>query len=309
VPARDLFARRRGGVLKDSHLFRKELHLMRMSLFALIGTGAALGASLAILPPVHAQGRAKAATPKAPPKAAAAPKPNPTVSLAGLQVVARSLGKGRFRDAVAFDGQPGVSIGLAVKVAPGTAILEIEDDDCEVTAWTDDKQTDMNIEPDWGSFPTFTEDQSAGLISVRTPMLPAAGASSMTLTGTLSVTTAAGTRTVQAKKVALAKGTSFQLGTIAASIGDFEPSDTGGAITVKMTGAGVGAMKRLRFLDAAGTEIESDANGSMTSPGEAEYSYTLKAKATTATIDVELWQNLQTTPVPFTITATVGSFK
>jgi hypothetical protein len=68
-------------------------------------------------------------------------------------------------------------------------------------------------------------------------------------------------------------------------------------------------MKRLRFLDAAGTEIESDANGSMTSPGEAEYSYTLKAKATTATIDVELWQNLQTTPVPFTITATVGSFK
>ncbi|BCS34269.1 hypothetical protein TBR22_A34980 [Luteitalea sp. TBR-22] len=280
---------------------------MRFPAFLAIGVGAALGISVAVLPPVHAQGRGKPA-PKAPAKAAAAPKPNPTVSLAGLQVVARSLGKGRFRDAVAFDAQPGVSIALGVKVAPGTALLDIDDDDSEITAWTDDKQTDMNIEPDWGSFPTYTEDQSAGIISVRTPMLPAAGASSVTVTGTLGVTTAAGTRTVQARKVALTKGTSFQLGTIAGVVGDFEPTDTGGTITLKVAGR-MSAMKRLRFLDAAGTEIEADANGSMTSPLESEYTYTLKAKATTATIELELWQNLQTTPVPFTVTATVGSFK
>lgn len=280
---------------------------MRSSSFALLGLGAALGASLALLPPVHAQGRAKAARPKA--AAKGVPKPNPTVSLAGLQVVAKSLGTGRFRDAVAFDAQAGVSIALAVKVAPGTALLEIDDDDSEITTWVDDKQTDMNIEPDWGSFPTYTEDQSAGIIAVRTPMLPAAGASSVTVTGTLGVTTAAGTKAVSAKKVALARGTTFRLGTISAAIGDFEPNDTGASLSVTLSGGGLSAVKRLRFLDAAGTELEADANGSMTSSDESEYSFTLKAKAATATIELELWQNLQTTPVPFTITAAMGSFR
>lgn len=281
---------------------------MLVTLASAVACGLLVGTS----PNLQAQGRRPAAPKAAAPKAAApkpAPAPNLVVSLVGMQVSAKSLGKARFGDTIAFGGQAGVSLAIAVKVAPGTAILDIDDDDCTVDTWTDDKQTDLNIEPDWGSFPTYTEDLSAGIITVRSPVIPAAGSQQVAVAGSLSVTTAAGTRAVQAKKVALTKGTTFQLGTLAASITEFEATDTGATLSVRLTGSNTNTIKKLRFLDAAGTELESDSNGSMTSSSESEYSYTLKAKASSATIEIELWQNLQTTKVPFTITAGVGSMK
>ena len=221
--------------------------MMRFGVCAMMLTGGAMtGEAQTKRPPAP-----KAAAPKAAPTAV--PKPNPVVSLAGLQIVAKGLGKGRFRDAIAFDGKQGVSLALAVRVAPGTSILEIEEDDCVVESWTDDKQTDLNIEPDWDSFPTYTEDQTGALIAVRSPLAPSAGSQTVTIAGSLAVVTAAGTRTVQARKVALTKGTSFQLGTLAAAIGDVEPSDTGASVSVKLTGSGAAGVKQLRFLDAAGT--------------------------------------------------------
>lgn len=282
---------------------------MRASLFAIVLV-AASAAALALAPDLQAQARrppaAKAGASKTAPKAA--PKADPTVSLAGIQISAKSLGKARYGDTVAF-GQTGTTLAIAVKVAPGTAILDIDDDDCTVEDWTDDKQSDLNIEPDWGSFPTYTDDLTAGIITVRTPVVPAAGAGEISIKGSLSVTTAAGTRAVQAKKVALVKGTKFPLGTLTASIAEFESTETGATLSVRLTGSGTNTVKRLRFLDAAGTELESDTNGSMTSSDESEYAYTLKAKATVATIEVELWQNLQTTMVPFAFAAGVGSMK
>jgi hypothetical protein len=276
-----------------------------VSLLSAITCGVLVG----LAPGLSAQARRPAAKSPAAPKAAAAPKANPVVSLVGLQVAAKSLGKARFGDTIAFGGQAGVSLALAVRVAPGTVLLDIDDDDATVDTWTDDKQTDLNIEPDWGSFPNFTEDLSAGIITVRSPVVPAAGAQQVSIAGTVAVTTAAGSSAVQAKKVALAKGTAFKLGTLAASISEFEATDTGATLAVKLIGGNTNSIKRLRFLDAAGTELESDTNGSMTSSNESEYSYTLKAKATTATIELELWQNQQTTKVPFTLNATLGSVK
>lgn len=280
---------------------------MRARMLVTLASAVMCGVLVGVSPLLHAQARRPAAPKAAAPKAAA--KPNPTVSLAGLQVAAKSLGKARFGDTVAFGGQSGVSLALAVRVAPGTAILDIDDDDCVVDTWTDDKQTDLNIEPDWGSFPNYTEDLSAGIITVRSPVIPASGSQQVSIAGSLSVTTAAGTRAVQAKKVALTKGTAFQLGALAASVSEFEATDTGATLAIKLVGSNTNTIKRLRFLDAAGTELESDTNGSMTSSDESEYSYTLKAKATTATVEIEVWQNLQTTKVPFTLTAGVGSVK
>ena len=284
---------------------------MRAGNVLTLAAAAAVGVLLGVAPSLEAQAKRPAAKTAAPKAAApkAAPSPNPTVSLVGIQVTAKSLGKARFGDTIAFSGQTGVSLALAVRVAPGTAILDIDDDDCTVETWTDDKQSDLNIEPDWGSFPSYTEDLSAGIITVRSPVIPASGSQQVSIAGSLSVTTAAGTRAVQAKKVALVKGTSFQLGTLAASIAEFEATDTGGTVSVRLVGSNTNTVKKLRFLDAAGTELESDTNGSMTSSNESEYSYTLKAKATSATIEIELWQNLQTTKVPFTLTAGVGSIK
>jgi hypothetical protein len=283
---------------------------MRTRCLVTLASAITCGVLLAAVPVLNAQGQSRrAAAPKGAPKAAAVPTPNPTVSLVGLQVAAKSLGKARFGDTVAFGGQTGVSLALAVKVAPGTAILDIDDDDCTVETWTDDKQTDLNIEPDWGSFPNYTDDLAAGIITVRSPVVPATGAQQISISGSVSVTTAAGTRAVQAKKVALAKGTSFQLGTFAASIAEFEPTETGASLSVRLAGSRTNNIKRLRFLDAAGTELEAETNGSMTSSDESEYSYTLKAKATSATIEIEIWQNQQTTKVPFTIAAGVGSVR
>lgn len=281
---------------------------MRTRIFLHVGSAVACGLLMGVAPGLPAQARRPAAKAAAP-KAAPAPRATPVLSLVGLQVAAKSLGKARFGDTIAFGGQAGVTLAIAVKVPAGTAILDIDDDESTVETWTDDKQTDLNIEPDWGSFPNYTDDLSAGIITVRSPVLPAAGAQQITVAGSIAVTTATGTRAVQARKVALTKATTFQLGTMAGSISEFEATDTGATLAVKLTGSGTNAIKRLRFLDAAGTELESDANGSMTSSGESEYSYTLKAKAASATIEVELWQNQQTTKVPFTLTGTLGSVK
>lgn len=279
---------------------------MRNRMLLPLGSAAVMGLLVGLVPSLHAQARrpaAKAAAPKA------APKAPPAVSLAGLQVVAKSLGKARFGDTIAFNSEAGVTLAIAVKVAPGTAILDIDDDESAVETWTDDKDTDLNIEPDFGSFPTYTEDQSAGIITVRSPVVPAAGSQQVSIKGALAVTTATGTQTVKSAKVALTKGTAFKVGALAGTIGDVEPSDTGGAVSVRFTGSSAGAIKDMKFLDAAGTEIESERNGSMTSSDEVELMYTLKAKATTAVLAVELWQGRQTTAVPFDLTASVGALK
>lgn len=63
-------------------------------------------------------------------------RPNPTVSLVGLQVSAKSRGKARCGDTIAFGGQTAVSLALAVKVAPGTGILDIDDEESTVETWT-----------------------------------------------------------------------------------------------------------------------------------------------------------------------------
>jgi ABC-type oligopeptide transport system substrate-binding subunit len=94
---------------------------------------------------------------------------------------------------------------------------------------------------------------------------------------------------------------------LAASVSEFDATDTGATLAIKLVGSNTNTIKRLRFLDAAGTELESDTNGSMTSSDESEYSYTLKAKATTATVEIEIWQNLQTAQVPFTLTAALDA--
>ena len=107
------------------------LPLMRARVLVTLASAITCGVLVGLAPGLSAQARRPAAKAPAAPKAAAAPKPNPVVSLVGLQVAAKSLGKARFGDTIAFGGQAGVSLALAVKVAPGTVLLDIDDDDCD----------------------------------------------------------------------------------------------------------------------------------------------------------------------------------
>lgn len=232
------------------------------------------------------------------------------INVAGVQVVSRTAGEGT--DALhPFNAQqPGTQV--AVLVTGADPIVAVDQRRSTIQIFVDDRDTDL-LEGEGGELPAFpwprvSRDHQAALVYLGAPGTPAAGATRLHATGQLRLTTATGTQRVAAENIALQRGTQFRADGLELTIidtGEQRPGDERMTLRLRYTGEPE-AIAHLHFVDADGAEIDSRRTGwstFTTARGETTvtYDYTLMRRVPEATIELDLWQNVQTRDIPFEI--------
>jgi hypothetical protein len=137
--------------------------------------------------------------------------------------------------------------------------------------------------------------------------VPTVGSTHVTAKGTLSVTTATGTKPVKVLKVPLENGKTFKLGTGTITVEDVSTETEGKTtLTLKSTLPVMGSIKDVRFLDAKNQPIESSNNGNGRMNDVAYKSFSVSTQAKTVTLELDAWQGLKQRSIPFDVKATLG---
>lgn len=240
--------------------------------------------------------------------AAGAPLVAAEVKVGGLQIVGAGYGKDG-SEITAFNSfSPGMTLYLVVDAGSPGQVVEILDDDCEVTGMSDDTGKNLLEGVEWGSFPDVSEDQRYGGIELETNGRPAAGATKVTVSGAFAYQTAEGSDVHKIKKFGLTKGTEVEWKGGTATIGDVVESEwsEGIEVNLEMTSALRDQIKVVRFLDASGAPIETSSTGYMVMGNAATLSYSLERKASEVSMEIETWKGLKVEKVPFEISVGLG---
>jgi len=197
----------------------------------------------------------------------------------------------------------GTTVALLLTAPADSQIIAI-DDDSEVTAFADDKGTDLLKgesrfgQPGLASFPKISGDGKLALLEVTGPSVPAAGAGSLRVKGKLRYTTGSTKKTERSAKVKVAEGEKVEVGGIDFTLSKAGKPDWGDeplAITLKATES-LDRVAAVRFIDAEGNTIESSPGGSSSmrfgNKVTIERTYNLKAEADTVAVEIDLWTDM-----------------
>jgi hypothetical protein len=278
---------------------------MRYVTFAsrtLVGSGVAalVIAGLALVAePVAAQRGA------APPPAAQPAGPMPRVSVGGIRVVGPGVGANA-TELRPFNESAGTTIVLLVTAPDGTGIVELDDDTSTIRSVVDDKGKTLLEEGRLGPFPKVSDDGSAGLIELEVRARPSPGATSITAQGTLTVTTANGSKPTRVPGVRLEVARTFKLGTTTITVKEIEADGEATNVTLGLPRQAMSAIRSVHFLTAAGAAIESRRTGSGYMNDDGEFSFNVKTKDKVVALEFDLWQNLKSVKVPFSIKVGLG---
>jgi len=243
-----------------------------------------------------------------------------TVEVIGLQIATKGFDYdeewNRYKEMPFNMQQPGIEVALALTFPQG-GIIELDEKQSQVKAFMDNQRTDLlaagedvkfGNEPGLGSFPKVVQDGKGLLFTVKSPVLPAAGAQMVAVAGSLALQTGTEQVTAEAEGVAIEAGAKVTLDDYAFEITEVDEPDWGdaaAAVTLE-TSVGLDAVIGFSFHGADGTEIESDSAGSSTmSFGSAvTASKTLnlmEAPDGPVTIRMTYWKDLNTVTVPFKV--------
>src|SRR5215831_14503072 len=168
--------------------------------------------------PALAQGKqTKGKQPAAPaaktpaPAPVSAPSNPPKISPVGIRVTGLGIGANG-TEQKPFNESPGTTVVLAVEAPKGSGIVDIDDHGSKVDAFSDDKGQSLMEEARLGPFPHVTEDGSAALVEVEVRGRPSAGASAVSVQGSLAITLAGGSKPFRAANVRLEAGQAFKMG-------------------------------------------------------------------------------------------------
>jgi hypothetical protein len=250
-------------------------------------------ASAAAAPP------AKPAKKAAPAKAAA-----PTVSVAGIRIVGQGYGEDG-REAQPFNESPGVGLALAVQTKDG-GIIAFDDDATALGEISDSEGNSLLDNASIWPFPKITKDGKTAIIEMKTQGVPAVGSTHVTAKGTITVTTATGSKAVKVPNVKLANEATFKVGTGVVTLEDVSTDDTTTSLTFKSTQAVMGSIKGWKFLDAKGVEIESSDRGYSRSNDVVYKPFALTTTAKTMTLELDVWQGTKQAAIPFDVKAGLG---
>ena len=261
-------------------------------------------------PPAFAQKkparpRQSAATAKQAPAKAAAPANPPHITAVGIRVTGLGLGANG-SELKPFNESPGTSVALAIEAPKGSGIVDIDDDASKLEAFSDDKGQSLMEEGRVGPFPHVTEDGSAALVEVEVRARPSAGASSVSVQGTVAMTLAGGSKAVRATNVKLDAGQTFKLGATTVTISDPKVEDEETQFTINLPRSLLQTIREVRYFDAKNASIEGHRRGSGYFNEKAELELSAKTTEKAITLEFELWQNLRTVKVPFSVAAGLG---
>jgi len=225
----------------------------------------------------------------------------------------------KFGGSMAFGVDPGTCVYFRIDVKDGS-ILKVDRDAGKLKAFADDKGTNLvprkkGFSSGWIGWPKVDKDRHGCGFSIRNKeALPAAGATKVTAKGHVVLVTAAGAKTGQQANVALKKGSAVRIGPIDMKITAAKTGAEFGqkwAWSVTFTSSkDLANIQDLKFLDAAGKEIESrrTSAGSFGFSGRMTYThtYSLARKVAAATIKISYFEKLERITVPFDAAVGVG---
>ncbi len=218
-----------------------------------------------------------------------------------------------------MDPAPGTKVVVLVAVDEG-GIIKLDERKSRLTKFSDDKGTDLlAAKPDKdsfssgpiGSFPKYSRDRKGCVVDLQAHASPAPGAKSLLVEGTLAFSVGKDQEGIKQEKVDAKKDTVFKAGAASFRITEAGKNDFGDdPMKIALESKDGLKIAKIRFLDAAGKEIESrlGSHGSMSFGGDATYSwdYTLKQMQTTVTVEVTLWKKVELIQVPVKLNVSLG---
>jgi len=257
--------------------------------------------------PPKGRGNTKQAPAKAAgPPTAAAPVAPPQIVVAGLKVIGSGLGKNG-SEIEPFHDHPGTFIALAIQPPKGSGIVAVDDDNSKLESFADDKGTSLLEEGRIGPFPKVAEDGSVAMVEVEVRGRPAAGASSLTVTGTIAVMLANGSKPTRVANLKLEDGQAFKVGTTNMTVNTAKVSDDSTEVTFGLPRSVLQTLRETRFFDSKNQPLEASRRSSGYMNQKAEVEFEVKTKDKVVTVEFELWQNTKTVKAPFSVQAGLGA--
>ncbi len=261
--------------------------------------------------PAFAQAAKQKQGSKQPAPAAKAPAPAapssapPQISVAGIRVTGLGIGANG-TELKPFNESPGTTVAIALVAPKGSGIVDIDDHASKLDAFNDDKGQSLMEEGRIGPFPHITEDGTAALIEVEVRARPSAGATSVSLQGSVAMTLAGGSKPTRAANVKLDANATFKMGATTLTITDPKVEDEATQFTVNLPRSLLTTVRDIRFFDTKNQPIEGHRRGSGYFNEKAELELEAKTKDKVITIEFELWQNPKVVKFPFNVTAGLG---
>jgi len=229
----------------------------------------------------------------------------PQVSAAAIRIVGLGLGANG-SELRPFNESPGTVVVLAVQAPRGSGIVQIDSRASQIDGFTDDKGSSLLEEGRIGTFPRIAEDGSAALVEAEVRARPSAGATSLSVQGSIAMTLAGGSKPTRVANVRLVQGQTFRVGTATMTVGEVSTEEESTKITFGLTRTVLNTIREVRFFDAKNAPIEGRRTSSGYMNEKAEVQFDAKTKEKTVTVEFELWQNQRVVKAPFTAQVGLG---
>ena len=224
------------------------------------------------------------------------------------------------RRTAAPDRGASINLGLLVRV-PGRRVVAATDESLQVSAFIDDKNTDLGDgkrdpnRPNYGYSPSgqsvVGEDGHACLFWITSDRVPAADAGRIFLRGTVMLRTSTGEKTSDRAPLPLRIGKTLEAGPVPMTIRSL--SDTGGSgvhVTLNAD-ASIEQIQSLKFFDGEGREIKAGAiqkfdSAAQAGRGSSTMSFTLPRSVDEVAVEVVYVERVEELKLPVEVQVDAG---
>jgi hypothetical protein len=241
-----------------------------------------------------------------------------TVRAVGI-LVAQKDPNSKYDQSYVFGSTPGLTVYIRVE-AKGKGILKLDGAACKLTAFADDKDTDLKSKvsrgfmgrPGWIKSASVAKDKKSCLLQLHTPLMPDKGAGRISIDATLGFSLGGKTKIVEIKDVALVKATKIEGAPLPLLISEAKESkwQKGKFQVTIQSDQSLDAIKNLTFLGADGKEIKARSSGTMRMGFGGKYtfssSYLMDKKVEKATLKFEHYTDIQPVTVPVKVSVGLG---
>ncbi len=229
------------------------------------------------------------------------------VELAGMRIVGSGYGLNG-TELRAFHQKSGTSLALVVRAPKNKKIVEVDDSNCSLEKFTDDRGLNLLDDVDWGGFPKISKSGNLALVEVSSPKRPSKGASRVIAQGTIQLRVAASEKTEKIENIKPEVGVKAKVGQEVIEVIKVQQENDSLIFILKINRKFVDNMKEIRFYTPKGDLIDILGRGSFTfgNVSQVEYNLNTKSLPESLTVAIDLFQELETLNISFEIETGLG---
>ena len=229
------------------------------------------------------------------------------VSVAGLRVIGAGAGRNG-SELRAFRESPGLTVSLLVSAAPGSRLVEVDDDGCSLDSLVAKDGTSLLEDVRWSPFPSLSDSGDAAMIEFSSRAVPRPGDANLRAKGGIKLTLAGKVVRAKAAGFSHAPGTEFDgpWGHFKVQVAEADPDSDSYRLVLETTSATADLIRNLDFTDAGGEPLNSTGRGSMTMGSRTQLELNFEGTRIPAELEVEWFEDLQEILVPFDLPITLA---